>query len=63
LEVFDLNFDTEVPITRASPSREKGRSLLGEEPEQMRMGEEEGRADCNGRIVFSGSVCSRSGED
>jgi dynein intermediate chain len=28
LEVFDLNFDTEVPIARASSSRGKGRSLL-----------------------------------
>ena len=28
LEVFDLNFDTEVPIARASPSRGKGGSLL-----------------------------------
>jgi dynein intermediate chain, cytosolic len=28
LEVFNLNFDTEVPIARASPSRGKGESLL-----------------------------------
>jgi dynein intermediate chain len=28
LEVFDLNFDIEVPIARASPSRGKGGTLL-----------------------------------
>ena len=32
----------------------EGWEFISEEPEQMRMGGEEGRADCNGRIGFSG---------
>jgi hypothetical protein len=51
LEGFDLNFDTEVPIARVGPNRGKGRSLLGEELEQMRMEGEKGRLDSVGQCI------------
>ena len=42
LEVFDLNFDTEVPIARASPSRGKGESLLARSLNKCAWEEREG---------------------